>query len=106
MLKRLQAIYLVALGTFNHKTIATILSLTPDTITDYIMLFNERGVLGLKRIKTGHHNVSELGYIHFMVKSINRFTPLVKGGYINSMPALGKCCFKTAFSFENSLKPK
>lgn len=60
VLKRLQAIYLVALGTFTHKTIATILGLTPDTIRDYVVLFNEQGLLGLKTLKTGLHNVSDL----------------------------------------------
>jgi transposase len=60
VLKRLHAIYLIAVGTFTHKKIATILDLTPDTITDYVKLFNEQGILGLKTIKTGQHNVSEL----------------------------------------------
>ena len=48
VLKRLHAIYLVAVGSFTHKTIATILGLTPDTITDYVVLFNDQGLLGLK----------------------------------------------------------
>ena len=53
----LNVAYTVAVGTFTHKTIATILGLTPDTITDYVVLFNEQGLLGLKTLKTGLHNV-------------------------------------------------
>ncbi len=80
VLKRLHAIYLIAIGTFTHKTVATILGLTPDTITDYIMLFNEQGILGLKTIKTGQHNVSELeSFVAIIIPDFELTPPKTSG---------------------------
>lgn len=80
VLKRLHAIYLIAIGTFTHKTIATILGLTPDTITDYVVLFNEQGLLGLKTIKTGQHNVSELDcFVSIIIPNFELIPPKTSG---------------------------
>jgi transposase len=80
VLKRLHAIYLIAIGTFTHKTVATILGLTPDTITDYVILFNEQGILGLKTIKTGLHNVSELeSFVAIIIPDFELTPPKTSG---------------------------
>jgi transposase len=80
VLKRLHAIYLIAVGTFTHKTISIFLNLTPDTITDYVMLFNEQGILGLKTIKTGHHNVSELeSFVAIIIPDFELTPPKTSG---------------------------
>jgi transposase len=80
VLKRLNAIYLIALGEFTRKKIATILGLTPATITDYVKLFNEQGIAGLKTIKTGHHNESDLeAFVAVILPNFEKTPPQTSG---------------------------
>lgn len=58
--KRKQAIYQIQEDNFTRQEIASFLGVHPDTIKDYVLLFNEGGILGLKTVKCGLHNISEL----------------------------------------------
>lgn len=58
--KRFHAIYQIAQNEFTRGEIAKFLDLNQDTLTDYVHLFNAKGIAGLKTIQCGQHNVSEL----------------------------------------------
>ncbi len=80
VLKRLQAIYQIAYNSFTHREIAIFLGLTPGTITEYVILFNEQGIPGLKTIKTGLNNVSELeGFANIIIPDFELVPPKTSG---------------------------
>jgi transposase len=80
VLKRLHAIHQIACSHFTHGEIATFLGLTPDTITDYVILFNAQGVPGLKTIKTGVHNVSDMeAFVNIIIPDFELIPPKTSG---------------------------
>jgi transposase len=78
--KRLHAIYHVAFGRFKRAEIADFLGLTHDTILEYVILFNEQGIPGLKTVKTGQHNVSDLeSFVSVIIPDFELIPPKTSG---------------------------
>jgi transposase len=78
--KRMQAIYHIAAGRFNRQEIGAFLGVHPDTIKDYILLFNDGGIPALKTVKSGVHQVSELeAYTDVIMRDFEENPPKTSG---------------------------
>jgi len=72
--KRIFTIYLVSLSLFTRQEIASILSIHPDSVTNYVKLYKAGGLDALKQVRYGS-NVSELDDVPNLKEELEKHPP-------------------------------